>query len=88
MSRNDARIADGWKFAAIWACFAALMMFSAGLAAAQESAETKPKVSDQPLTAEQLAVYRVVLHGWIAIRSVMSYLLDDVLLNNSFASFE
>jgi hypothetical protein len=46
-------------------CFATLMLVFAGLATAQEAAETKPKVSDQPLTAEQLAVYRVVLHGWM-----------------------
>jgi hypothetical protein len=42
-----------------------LLIGFAGLAAAQEFAETKPKVSDQPLTAEQLAIYRTVLHGWM-----------------------
>jgi hypothetical protein len=42
-----------------------VILVAAGLAAAQEAAETKPKVSDQPLTAEQLAVYRTVLHGWM-----------------------
>lgn len=42
-----------------------VLLAAAGLAAAQEAAETKPKASDQPLTAEQLAVYRVVLHGWM-----------------------
>jgi len=65
MNRNDARLAAGWKFEAFWACFLALMLFFTGLAAAQESAETKLKVSDTPLTAEQLAVYRTVLHGWM-----------------------
>jgi hypothetical protein len=49
----------------IAALFAALVLVFAGLAAAQEAAESKPKVSDQPLTAEQLAVYRVALHGWM-----------------------
>lgn len=36
-----------------------------GLAAAQEAPEAKPVVSGQPLTAEQVAVYKVVLHGWM-----------------------
>jgi hypothetical protein len=65
MNRKDAELAAGWKYAAVGSCFLALMLFSAGLSATQESAETKPKVSDQPLTAEQLAVYRTVLHGWM-----------------------
>lgn len=30
-----------------------------------QSAEPKPKVSPDPLTSEQLAVYRAVLHGWM-----------------------
>lgn len=61
MIRNHARLSAGWRFAGI----AALVLVFAGLAAAREAAESKPKVSDQPLTAEQLAVYRVVLHGWM-----------------------
>jgi hypothetical protein len=65
MNRKDAELAAGRKYAAVGSCFLALMLFSAGLSATQESAETKPKVSDQPLTAEQLAVYRTVLHGWM-----------------------
>jgi hypothetical protein len=65
MNRNDMRLAADWKFEAIVVCFAALMIVFTGQAAAQESAETKPKVSDTPLTAEQLAVYRTVLHGWM-----------------------
>ena len=32
---------------------------------AQGAAEEKPKVSDKPMTADQLAVYRVVLSGWM-----------------------
>ncbi len=51
--------------AAFGACFAVLMLVFAALAAAQEAADTQPKISEQPLTAEQLAVYRVVLHGWM-----------------------
>jgi len=65
MNRNDTGLAAGWKSAAFGSCFLALMLFFAGLAAAQEAAEAMPKVSDQPLTAEQLAVYRTVLHGWM-----------------------
>jgi hypothetical protein len=42
---------------------AAILLAAAALAGAQEAA--KPKVSDQPLTAEQLAIYREVLHGWM-----------------------
>jgi len=44
---------------------AVLVIASVGLAAGQETPEAKPKVSDRPLTAEQLAVYRAVLHGWM-----------------------
>ena len=48
------------------ALLAVLMMVLAGLASGQDSTEAKPKVSDKPLTAEQLAVYRVVLGSWMA----------------------
>jgi hypothetical protein len=65
MNRKDAELAAGRKYATVGSCFLALMLFSASLSATQESVETKPKVSDQPLTSEQLAVYRVVLHGWM-----------------------
>src|SRR5208337_2190607 len=65
MCRNDMGLAAGRRFAAIGACLAALLLVFPALATAQEDAESKPKVSDQPLTAEQLAVYRVVLHGWM-----------------------
>jgi hypothetical protein len=65
MVRNHARLAAGWRFAGIAALLVALVLVFAGLAVAQQAAETKPQVSDQPLTAEQLAVYRVVLHGWM-----------------------
>jgi hypothetical protein len=43
-----------------------LILAAVGFAASQDSTETKPKVSDKPLTAEQLAVYRVVLGSWMA----------------------
>jgi len=42
------------------------MLALAGLASGQDNQETKLKVSDKPLTAEQLAVYRVVLGSWMA----------------------
>jgi hypothetical protein len=65
MNKNGAWLATGWKLAAAGFCFLALMLYFAGLAVAQEAVDAKPKVSDQPLTAEQLAVYRTVLHGWM-----------------------
>jgi hypothetical protein len=43
-----------------------MMPALAGLAAGQDDQESKPKVSSKPLTAEQLAVYRVVLGNWMA----------------------
>jgi hypothetical protein len=36
-----------------------------GLVLAQRDADSKPKVSETPLTPEQLAVYRAVLHDWM-----------------------
>lgn len=50
------------KPASFAACLALLV--GAGLATAQN--DTKPTVSTQPLTAEQLAVYRTVLGDWMA----------------------
>jgi len=63
MDKHDAGLAAKHRFAAIGTCVAALVIVFATLAAAQEATEAKLKISDQPLTAEQLAVYRVVLHG-------------------------
>jgi hypothetical protein len=34
-------------------------------AAGQEAAQPKPKVSDQALSAEQLAIYKLILKGWM-----------------------
>ena len=34
-------------------------------AAGQEAAQPKPKVSDQSLSAEQLAIYKLILKGWM-----------------------
>ena len=51
------------RFASI---FTVLVLAAAGIASAQDDQQAKPKVSDKPLTAEQLAVYRVVLANWMA----------------------
>jgi hypothetical protein len=45
---------------------AVLMLASVGLAAGQDAPEAKQKVSNKPLSVEQLAVYRVVLSSWMA----------------------
>ena len=47
------------------ACLAVITFAATGLAAAQQTSEPKLTVSDKPLTPEQLAVYQVVLHGWM-----------------------
>lgn len=47
------------------ACLAFIIFALTLLAVAQQAQGPKLTVSDQPLTAEQLAVYRVVLHGWM-----------------------
>jgi hypothetical protein len=46
-------------------CLAFLTLAAVGLTDGQQAQETKPRVSDKPLTAEQIAVYKVVLHGWM-----------------------
>ena len=65
MDRRDAGLAAGRTSVKIGVRLAVLVLASVGLAAGQETPEAKPKVSDTPLTAEQLAVYRAVLHGWV-----------------------
>jgi hypothetical protein len=47
------------------ACLVFVAFAGSCLAAGQNQHEPKPKISDQPLTAEQLAIYQVVLHGWM-----------------------
>jgi hypothetical protein len=42
-------------------CVALLVLLVAGVASGQQALDAKPKVSETPLTAEQLAVYRAVL---------------------------
>lgn len=38
---------------------------AAALAAAQEDSDAKPKLSEKPLSAEQLSIYRSVLGNWM-----------------------
>jgi hypothetical protein len=65
MDRRDAELVAGRKFVTIGVRLAVLVLATVGLAVGQETPEAKPKVNDKPLTAEELAVYRVVLHGWM-----------------------
>lgn len=43
----------------------ALSFLSVGMHGPAQSNEPKPSVSPDPLTAEQLAVYKTILHGWM-----------------------
>ncbi len=62
--RNAVIVAGRWHGRCV-GCLAVILFAAIGLAAAQQAPDTKPIVSDKPLTAEQLTVYRVVLHGWL-----------------------
>jgi hypothetical protein len=42
-----------------------LLLLAVGIPSAQQARQAKSKAKDAPLTAEQLAVYQVVLHDWI-----------------------
>ncbi len=66
MVRCDAGFEGKRRLMRCAAVLAVLMLALAGLAAGQDAPEARPKVSDKPLTAEQLAVYRVVLGSWMA----------------------
>src|SRR5580658_7876250 len=46
-------------------CLALFALVSAAAAAGKKSDDAKPKVSDQPLTTEQLAIYKIILHKWM-----------------------
>jgi len=61
MDRKDAGFAAGQRFVTMGVRLAVLVLAGMGLAVGQEPPNAKPKVSDRPLTAEQLAVYRAVL---------------------------
>jgi len=65
MDSKDAGFAAGLRFVTMSVRLAVLVLATVWLAVGQEPPNAKPKVSDSPLTAEQLAVYRVVLHGWM-----------------------
>jgi hypothetical protein len=66
MVRCDARFESRLRLVRCAASLAMLMLALAGSAIAQNDQEAKLKISDKPLTAEQLAVYRVVLGSWMA----------------------
>lgn len=53
----------GWRGIAVR--LAALVLTGASLAGGQEARDAKPKVSEKPLTAEQLSIYRAVLGNWM-----------------------
>jgi len=66
MVRCDAGFEGKRRLARCAAGLAVLVLAAVGLAAGQDDPEARLKVSDKPLTAEQLAVYRVVLGNWMA----------------------
>ena len=66
MVRCDAGFEGKLKSVRIVSLLTLLILAAVGLAAGQDNQEPKLKVSDKPLTAEQLAVYRVVLGSWMA----------------------
>ena len=66
MVRYDTGFEGRRRLVRCTAGLAVMMLALAGFAAGQRSTDAKPKVSDKPLTAEQLAVYRVVLGSWMA----------------------
>ena len=54
-----------WSQKGFIACGALALQLTLSLVVGQETKESKPKVSDQPLAAEQLAIYRAILAGWV-----------------------
>jgi hypothetical protein len=65
MVERSARFTERRFFASSMVCLLLLVLSAVRLASGQQSLQIKTIVSDQPLTAEQLAVYRAVLHGWM-----------------------
>lgn len=64
--------------------FALSAIVAAALAAAQEASEARPKVSEKPLTAEQLSIYRSVLGNWMEGElSTVNLSIQTVLLDSS-----
>jgi hypothetical protein len=64
VARKNAGRAVGMRLVTFGFCLAMSVFAIVGLAAGQQAQEMKPKVSDKPFTAEQLAVYRAVLTSW------------------------
>lgn len=65
MAERNAVVVAGRRVGRCLGCFTVILSAAIGLAVAQQPLATRLTVSDDPLTAEQLAVYRVVLHGWM-----------------------
>jgi hypothetical protein len=64
MVEGRARLAGKYVSSPVIVCLAVLAILAAWSAVGQQAEATKPKISDQPLTSEQLAVYRAVLTLW------------------------
>jgi hypothetical protein len=64
MFEESARLAGRRCLAVLIVCLMLPVFSAVGSARGQQVAEVKPRISDQPLTSEQLAVYRAVLTGW------------------------
>jgi hypothetical protein len=54
----------GWSQKGFIACCALTVQLSLSLAVGQEARNSRPIVSDQPLDAEQLVIYRTLLVSW------------------------
>lgn len=55
----------GRRYATFLGVLVLALMVAGTVALAQETPEPKLKMSDKPMTADQLSVYRVILHGWM-----------------------
>jgi hypothetical protein len=62
MKRGEFHFADRRKTVPLAVCLALIGLVTLGPAIGQEA---RSKVSEAPLTAEQLAVYRSILQGWV-----------------------
>ena len=58
---ESVRLAGKRRIAPYVVCLA---LSAVGLVSAQQDRDVRPKVSDQPFTAEQIAVYRALLTSW------------------------
>jgi hypothetical protein len=63
--KGDEMRRAGWPYALSSAVLVVGALTVAGPAVGQESHDFKPTVSNQPLSGEQLAIYKIILHGWM-----------------------